>query len=298
MVLNDILKEKNIAEKLTEEQLAKIGKEVIQGFDLDEESRSDWKKAVKEYVKLALQVTEDKSFPWPNASNVKYPLIATAALQFNARAYPSLVPASGKIVSVGSYGMDEQNKKTDRSRRVSTYMSYQLTQEMDGWEDGMDNLLSILPIFGLAIKKTYFDPSKKTNQSVLVHPFNFVVNYWTTDLGTAPRVSEVLYRSKRELIEKQRKGIYLDFELERAEVVENLKEEINVSKNPKPTGAVDEQFTPYTLIEQHTYLDLDDDGYVEPYIVLVDHNSQKVLQIPSSFVDGFLLLVGYSVYVW
>jgi predicted phage terminase large subunit-like protein len=45
-----------------------------------------------EWLKLATQVMEKKNYPWPNAANVKYPLLTTAAMQFAARAYPALVP--------------------------------------------------------------------------------------------------------------------------------------------------------------------------------------------------------------
>jgi chaperonin GroES len=39
---------------------------------------------------LALQLQKDKSFPWPGASNVAFPLVTIAALQFHSRAYPAL----------------------------------------------------------------------------------------------------------------------------------------------------------------------------------------------------------------
>ena len=41
--------------------------------------------------------------------------------------------------------------------------------------------------------------------------------------------------------------------------------------------------TPYIILEQHTYLDLDQDGYSEPYIVTVELDSHKVLRIVPRF---------------
>ena len=79
----------NLAEKLKkkdEDKLNQIGMECKKGFDADGESRKDWKDETLEWMKLAKQTRESKTYPWPNASNVKYPLISTAALQFNARA--------------------------------------------------------------------------------------------------------------------------------------------------------------------------------------------------------------------
>ena len=59
-----------------------------------------------------------------------------------------------------------------------------------------------------------------------------------------------------------------------------------------PTKSINEAFqnttsedntTPYIVLEQHTYLDLDQDGYSEPYIVTVELDSHKVLRIIPRF---------------
>jgi chaperonin GroES len=49
----------------------------------------------------------------------------------------------------------------------------------------------------------------------------------------------------------------------------------------------DDNTTPYTILEQHCFLDLDEDGYAEPYVVLVELNSKEVLRIAPRFeADG------------
>lgn len=94
----------NLAEDLDEELLDKIGQELVRGYTSDLDSRSLWDDQNKEWMKLALQIKEEKSYPWPKAANIKYPLLTTAALQFSARAYPSLVP-SFDIVKAKPLGM-------------------------------------------------------------------------------------------------------------------------------------------------------------------------------------------------
>ena len=87
-----LLDSANIAEDMSEEQLSTIGMKVVLEYDMDKQSREDWEHKMEESMKLALQVVESKSFPWTGASNVKFPLITIAALQFHARAYPALIP--------------------------------------------------------------------------------------------------------------------------------------------------------------------------------------------------------------
>ena len=70
--LEDLVACPNIAELLDEQDLHKIGQDTVKGFENDLQSRSAWEKKTEESMKLALQVAEAKSFPWPGASNVKF----------------------------------------------------------------------------------------------------------------------------------------------------------------------------------------------------------------------------------
>jgi hypothetical protein len=124
--LDKFLEQTNIAENLDEEELQENWGEVYDGYKRDLQSKETWDKQVDEWVKLAAQVKDEKSYPWPKASNVKYPLLATAAMQFAARAYPSLVPADGKIVQFKVVGVDPQGQKAALADKLAKHMNYQL----------------------------------------------------------------------------------------------------------------------------------------------------------------------------
>ena len=89
--IKELVRMKNIAEELTPQQLAEISMTCMAGYESDKASRSEWEDWYEKSLKLALQVTELKSFPWENCSNVKFPLITIGALHFHARAYPALL---------------------------------------------------------------------------------------------------------------------------------------------------------------------------------------------------------------
>ena len=89
--IDTLVTSSNIAELLSAADLAKIGHDVVKNFEADLSSRDAWEKRTEDSMKLALQVVENKSFPWPNAANVKFPLITIAALQYHARSYPVLI---------------------------------------------------------------------------------------------------------------------------------------------------------------------------------------------------------------
>lgn len=267
-----LLESTNIAENLEEDKLREIGSMCKRGFEQDLESRRDWEQNIDEWTKLAIQTKEAKNYPWPKASNIKYPLLSTAAMQFAARAYPSLVPSDGRIVKSKVVGKDPTGEKQKKAEHTSIYVSYQLMDEMDGWEEDMDKLLIMLPVVGTMFKKTYWDSLTEKNVSKLVMPKNLVVNYWTRNLETTERVSEVIEMSKRLYQERVNAELFLDTDIGNPQM-------------PEGPGAApaNDATTPFTFIEQHTFLDLDDDGYEEPYIVTFHRESGTVLRIVARF---------------
>ncbi len=275
--LRALLEATNIAENLSEEDLKDIGSEAKRGYESDKESRATWEDAVDQWTELAGQVMQDKSFPWPGASNVKYPLLTTAAMQFAARAYPSLLPSNGKIVVSKVIGKDPTGSKYELGQRVSTFMSYQLMHEMTGWEEGMDKLLIMLPVVGTIFKKTYWDSITKQPKSEVILPKDLVVNYWTKSLETTERISQYIEMSPRVLKERQLSKVFLD---------KDLGDPTAIAGNDVP--ALDET-SPYKIIEQHTYLDLDDDGYKEPYIVTFHLDSGCVLRITARYDEQSII---------
>ena len=280
MTPTDAINEVNIAEKLSEEDLIKIGSDVVEGYEADEASRSEWKTNLEEWTKTALQIADKKTFPWQNASNIKFPLLSTAAMQFAARAYPTLVPSDGKIVKCRVVGSDPTGEKTKRAIRISKHMSYQVMEEMEEWDEQMDRLLITLPIAGTVFKKTYFDPEKQRNVSCLVMPKDLCVNYFAKSLEDCERKTEIHEFSKRKIEEKIRKGIYRDVKLGEPSVDSHQPSTSNPSGTVPPE---DDSTTPYIVLEQHCFLDLDKDGYPEPYVVVVEKESREVLRIAARF---------------
>lgn len=271
----------NIAESLDEKKLITIGADCSRGYKTDLDSRKAWEQLLDKWTKLALQVAEKKSYPWRESSNVKFPLLATAAMQFAARAYPSLVPSNGQVVKCKTYGFDHDGQKEERAERISRYMSYQLMEQMDEWEEEMDKLLLTLPIAGTVFKKTYFDSSKQRNRSCVVMPKNLVVNYWAKGIDEAERLTEIIPMTKRKLKEQQMLGLFLDVELGTPSGDSSRKED---TTHEMVEPELDDT-TPYTLLEQHTFLDLDDDDYAEPYIVTFEEESHKVLRIVARYTN-------------
>lgn len=264
--LHSFLSKPNIAVDLSQETLDAIGQRCLRDFDLDKASRSEWEDLIEKGMKLALQVLEEKSSPWPKCANVKYPLITVAAMQFAARAYPELIQGNN-VVKTKVVGKDPQGLKSARAARVRDHMNYQVLEEMDGWEEDTDKLLHGLPITGTWFKKTYFDSLRGINVSEGLSPLIVVVNNKARSLDTTRRISHILPpKYANDIYENIASQIWIDAELEGMGQTEDNDEDPS-----------------YEFIEQHRFWDLDDDGYEEPYIVTFHKDTGKVVRMVCRF---------------
>ena len=281
--LTKIVKCPNVAELLPEDQLAKIGEQVYSDWELDKQSRSEWEDKTANAMKLALQVVEDKTFPWENASNVKFPIVTIAALQYQSRAYPNLITGNN-VVKTRVFGEDPDGAKAAKAARISNYMSYQVLEEDDCWEKNMDEVLISQAIVGCAFKKTYFDPTLGHNVSEHVLAKDLYIPYFAKSLEKASRITQVLYVSQNDLISQARSGRYSELETEIAAHPDTsgvLDEVTQESQGLNP--ALEDSSAPRELLEQHRWLDLDDDDFAEPYIVTIDKETKQVLRIVARF---------------
>ena len=283
--LNTILSKPNLAEFISEADLATIGHECAQGFEADKNSRSEWERKTKLSMDLALQVSEQKTFPWVGASNVKFPLVTIAAMQFHARAYPTLISGTD-LVKCKVVGDDPTGASALRAQRVSNHMSFQILEEDESWEEDMDKSLLHQAIVGNSFKKSYFSPSLGHNVSSFVPAKDFYVSYYTTSLDTAQRTTQIHYFSENDLYERYHRGIFLDWNREALPAVtESSPLDTAKDKSQGLNKPPSDEITPYEILEQHCFIDLDGDGYREPYIVYLRKDTHVVLRIVARFLQ-------------
>ena len=243
--------------------LGKIAQRVLLDYAIDDRSRESWKKKVEAATKLALLEKQIKTSPWPNASNVKYPLITTACLQYGARAYGEVIKGNA-VVKAKVVGDDPQGIKAARAKRIGKHMSWQVLDETEGWEEGMDKLVHVLPNKGKEFKKVFWDPAENKLIVEVIRPEDLVVHDDAVSLDKARRITHVFKKFKGEATEYMRLGIWREIDLGQAE-----------NKTDSDEDA------PHTFYEQACWFDLDGDDYPEPYYVTVHHETQEVVKITA-----------------
>lgn len=282
LTLEKLISSDNIAVDLTEEVLKEIGKDLVEGIVDDDKSREGWVKQAEDWLELASMIQDEKSWPWADAANIKYPILAIASTQFAARAYAALLPGD-QYVRIQGKGFDKTGEKNKRALRISKHMSWQLKHEMKDWEKEMDRLLHILPITGVAFKKTYFNTHKGHNVSELVHPLDLIINYNARSLDDAERKTHIQYYTHNDLEEYTRAKLFIrpEKKLTRTKTnsINGQRNHHGVAQKMTRTKASSD----HQCFECHTWLDLDGDGYKEPYIVTIHSTTEQVLRIKARF---------------
>lgn len=294
--LESLIDMDNIAEILDDECLKTIGSQVVTDYEVDEGSRKEWISRYSEGIKLAAQADsfKRKMEPWDKASNVQFPLLTIATIQFHARAYPLLVPSKDLVsVKINNYShlvtgqMPEQllmllQQKYLRAKRVESYLNYQFYYTIPKWEEQMDSMLLTLGATGSEFKKTYFDPVHRRCVSEYVPAKDVVVNYHATSLEDATRITQILNLGPNDISEQQNAGLFIS----NPPVSTQPRSDETTRVSDKVQGKAETlagSNLPSKFLEQHGYFDLDGDGYAEPYIFTVESGSGRVYRIVARF---------------
>jgi len=278
-----LIDDPNLCGKLSPEDLGKISMWVWEGFTKDVASRREWERRNSAAMDLAMQVQQAKNFPWPNCSNIIFPLVSIAALQFSTRSYANLIRGT-EIYKYRAVGATDP-KLLQMAQLIGKHMSWQCLEEDQAWEEQHDRLFINVSIVGTAFIKTRFSPAEQHNTSTLVPARDLVLDYSARSVESCARKTEVIKIYRNEIWERCKRGIYRDVTEEgwfnenaRIGIVESL----NNTEHDKRVGLdapQGDQDTPFTCLEQHRNLDLDGDGYAEPYIVLQESASRAILRI-------------------
>lgn len=253
----------DISRSLDDERLTKIGREALEGWRRDKASRTDWEEQTKAAFERVGLKPKRKDYPWPNAASVNVPILTRACVEFAARTMPGIV-RDERVVKARVVGKDPQGQKLVRAERVAEFMSWQLREGISDWVSDTDAMLHQLPVAGCAFRKVSWSRIDGEPKCEFVSPLYVVVHNSTRSLDTAARITQEFELLPHEIVERQRVGDYREIDL-------------------RMSHEGDERSPPQKLIEQHTLLDMDEDGYPEPWVVTVHVDSQTVLAIQPCF---------------
>ena len=282
----DTIESPNLTDRFGLQDLQRIGDEVYQGYARDKQSRAKWEKRTEAAMDLAMQIQKDKNFPWPNCSNVAFPLVTIAVTQFHARAYPAIINGPD-LVKYKVVGSDPDGVQSARAERVGMHMSWQLMEQDTDWETQQDRLLINLATVGSAFKKSYFSGTEGYNESDLVMAKDLVLDYYTLSVENCPRKTHVIPLFRNEIYTRVKSETFRNI-LEETWYKQPARppttvQQTNADSRAGVTPPQPDDTTPFIFLEQHLWMDLDQDGYAEPYIITIDVINKCVVRIVCRF---------------
>ncbi len=209
----------NLAEFMSETDLSEIGRKLVELVDIDDRSRSDWKRTYIKGLDLLGFKIEDRTDPWSGACGVFHPVMTEAVVRFQSQAIMEIFPASGPVKTkiIGKWSRE----KEDQAKRVQQELNYFICDKMTEFRPETETLLFYLALAGSAFRKTFYCPELGRPMGRFVPAEDFIVPYGTTDLKTCPRYTEVMRMFPNDLRKLQVSGFYLDIELPKPEFTQS-----------------------------------------------------------------------------
>lgn len=292
----------NVALRLTDTELKDIGLKVFEAVRVDLESREDWESVLAAGTRMLtsgeVEDPKDLAAPMQLVKNIKHPVFGIAVYQFQTRAYKQLLPPEGPVhcAIVG----DRSKELMEVSRRVESYMNYQLMKEDPAYPEQTDQLLLVESIDGSTFRKWFRDHLLNRNVGRWCRAVDVIVPYSAESMETALRIThrypEGAADVHRKMLDPQHgyRQIELGIPPPAGEPSMGRGEQGEVKKasdevqgiRPTSMSLMDEG-DEYTFYEQQVYLDLSEHvndkgeptGIPLPYVVTIETETQEVMCI-------------------
>jgi hypothetical protein len=275
--------DENLAELLSDGELAQICGDLLGDVEADISSRKEWMQTYTDGLELLGMKIEIRAEPWEGACGVYHPLLAEALVKFQAETVMETLPAAGpvKTIVIGK----ETPEKMASADRVQQDMNYQITDVMVEYRPEHERMIWGLGLSGNAFKKVYFDPNLNRQVSLFVPAEDLIVPYGASNLETADRVTHVMRKTENELRRLQVAGFYRDVDL--GDPINSFDEvEKKIAEKMGFQATTDDRFKLLEIqvnLDLPGYEDVDEDdeptGIALPYIVTVEKGTQTVLAI-------------------
>ena len=281
----------NLAEALDDAVLGRVAEDLLDGIESDDASRSDWIAMRAKGIDLLGVKLEDPrsgstSAPVDGQSVVRDPILLEASLRFQANAQGEMLPASGPVKTISYGGSAEIDSLADALERD---LNYYLTSVATEYYPDTRRMFFWTGFSGMAFKKVYRCPLRRRPVSESVDASDLIVSDTITDLRNASRITHQITMRQSVMKRMMIAGAYRSIDLTPPTPTSNaLKDKVASIQGVAPHSERP-QDQPYTVLECYCELDLEgfehkdktgeETGLPLPYIVTIDRDSRKVLQI-------------------
>ena len=268
----------NIVEEVDQTDLKKLVNDLLTKIERDKEARQKRDKQYEEGLRrTGLGDDAPGGAQFAGANKVVHPMLVEACVDFSARFIKEIFPPTGPVKSKI---LGEQDKiKVAKAQRKTDFMNWQTTEQMIEFRSELEQLSTQLPLGGGQYMKYMWNAQYNRPTSEFVPIDDIYLPFSATNFYTAERKTHVQYVTQMEYERRVEVGMYADIDLPTPNEPEfSAAEKANEKIEGKQSTSYNEDGL-RTIYEIYTYLDIEDDAGVAPYILSVDKSSDKPLSL-------------------
>ena len=288
--------EDNLAEDISDSNLSAIAERLLNGIELDKQSRQEWLENMSNGISLlGLQVKNPRgaaaagSTPAEGVPTVDHPLLLEAVLRFQANARGELLPTDGPV-KVRNDGAG--NALSDQlAEALEKDMNHYLTKVATEYYPDTDRMLLMLGFSGISFKKGYHDPIKRRPVIASIDAKDLIVSNTATDIEGAGRVTHRIMMKPSTLKRMQLIGAYRNIDLPDpgTPAIKNpVDTKIDQVQGIAPSTYMEPSDQDRELYECYCEIDIpgfehelkgEQTGLPLPYKVVIDVDARRILEI-------------------
>ncbi len=280
----------NMAEEMDESFLNSVSVKLMDLLDKDKIARQKRDEQYEEGLRrtgLANDAPGGATFD--GASKVTHPLLLEVSIDFSARVIKELWPADGPVKDkvIG----EPTDKKESKAKRKKNYMNWLLTEKMPSVRYELEQILTQVPLGGVAYSKLWQDTKRKCPQHEPVWVDEILLPWSATDYYSSDRKTHVQKINEYTFSDRVRSGMYRDIDsiaivtepdqTKSEKANDKIEGKSSTSYNEDGVRLIYEISVQYMMPDEKRGITDPEDSDLgpAPYLVTIDESTRKVLGI-------------------
>ena len=287
----------NLAAYLTDSELNTIYEDLIEGIQQDKDSMSDWDNTYANGLKYCglSTVTANDDVTDANTNKAKLSKIFDTTLMEAVINFYSKVMAElfneNKLVDYKIIGQRTAQLEQLGELNQAFMENYLREVDTEYYADSGKMIMNLGPAGNIYRKVDNRDPIDGLIKPRFVHPTNLIINYNERSLLESQRITEIVDISKKEIILRERLGLFIndknilkedgEWREDDSKAKEMVYKTDGFSANSEDKRLTYPYYISYAILDYDFLANLEQDkpGYPLPYYVFVSIQTEKVVGI-------------------
>lgn len=277
----------NLAEMMDEPELAEIARDLMEKIRRDKDAR---KKRDDQYEEGLRRTGLGKDAPggaqFTGASRAVHPMLAEAAVDFEAAAIKELFPPEGPA-RPNIYGPITQ-AKLELAERQQRCLNWQLTRKVPEYIPELERVLTQVPMGGTQYQKFWNDPERGWWTTEAVYIDDLYIPFSCADFWSASRITHVQRLTRTQVEGRIDSGMYRDIgaigDIALIDETGPQKASDKIEGRERIEPDIDNE---RPVFEVNTWIKISPDGNKRrPYLISIDDATGKVLSIYRNWEES------------